>query len=189
MLAHTAQLQLPEWLVQRLPQLTATYATIEQRMELAIDLARQNVEQKSGGPFGAAIFDQSNGWLLGVGVNSVERCQASIAHAEIMAISMTQNQLQTFDLGAGERALQLVSSAEPCAMCLAAIPWSGVKEVVCAARDEDVRAIGFDEGFKPIGWQENLAQASISARADVLRDQAVLVLQQYAAAGGTIYNP
>lgn len=188
-LAFSARLDLPQWLADRLPQLVTTYATIEQRMELAIELSRLNVEHSTGGPFGAAIFDLNDGALVGVGVNSVERCHASMAHAEVMAITMAQAALHNFDLGADGRRFQLVSSAEPCAMCLASIPWSGLREVICAARDEDVRAIGFDEGCKPGFWIETLAHAGIHAQADLMRDQAIAVLQHYAAAGGTIYNP
>ncbi len=189
MLAHSAQLQLPDWLIQRLPDLPTHLETVEQRMELAIELSRLNVEHQSGGPFGAAVFNLADGELVGVGVNAVERCQLSMAHAEVMAITLSQTHLQSFDLSADGRRLQLLSSAEPCAMCLASIPWSGIVDVVCAARDVDVRAIGFDEGCKPGPWIEILQASGIHATADVLRERAVAVLQQYASAGGTIYNP
>jgi tRNA(Arg) A34 adenosine deaminase TadA len=189
MLAHSVQLHLPDWLSQRLADLPTKCETVEQRMELAIELSRLNVEHKTGGPFGAAIFDLANGELVGVGVNSVERCRASMAHAEVMAITMSQARLQNFDLSADGRRLQLLSSAEPCAMCLASIPWSGLAEVVCAARDTDVRAIGFDEGCKPGPWIETLQSSGVQASADLLRERAVAVLQQYASSGGSIYNP
>jgi len=34
------------------------YRTDEERMRLAIALSRENVEQGTGGPFGAAIFER-----------------------------------------------------------------------------------------------------------------------------------
>jgi tRNA(Arg) A34 adenosine deaminase TadA len=46
----------------------------------------------------------------------------------------------------------MVVSTEPCALCLGAIPWSGIRRLVCGARDEDARSIGFDEGEKVPYW-------------------------------------
>ena len=41
---------------------------------------------------------------------------------------------------------EMVASTQPCAMCLGATPWSGIRRLVCGARDEDAEEIGFDEG-------------------------------------------
>jgi len=188
MLASEARLQLPQWLLGQIPTLQGNYLDQNTRMELAISLARQNVEFRSGGPFGAAIFDEKNGELISVGVNLVATCHASIAHAEVVAITLAQMRLKTFNLAGDDRQLQLLTSAEPCAMCLAAIPWSGLHSVICAARDADVRAIGFDEGYKPSSWQKALEYSGISAIADVQRGQAVAVLELYRDGGGQIYN-
>jgi tRNA(Arg) A34 adenosine deaminase TadA len=83
---------------------------------------------------------------------------------------------------------ELVSSTEPCAMCLGAIPWSGVRGLVCGARDEDARAAGFDEGTKPANWAKALDERGIEVVRDVLRDEAREVLRSYVSGGGTIYN-
>ena len=73
-------------------------------------------------------------------------------------------------------------------MCLGAIPWSGVRRVVCGARGEDACAIGFDEGAKPMDWAGALKSRGITVVQDVLRDEARAVLTQYAKSGGIIYN-
>ncbi len=73
-------------------------------------------------------------------------------------------------------------------MCMGAIPWSGVSRVVIAARDEDVRAIGFDEGVKPIDWMGVYARRGISVCRDVQRDESIAVLRTYAERGGLLYN-
>ena len=73
-------------------------------------------------------------------------------------------------------------------MCLGAIPWSGVRGLVCGARDADARGIGFDEGAKPTDWVEALESRGIRVRQDVCRDEAVAVLREYAENGGPIYN-
>jgi tRNA(Arg) A34 adenosine deaminase TadA len=73
-------------------------------------------------------------------------------------------------------------------MCLGAIPWSGVRRLVCGARGDDVCAIGFDEGAKPADWVGELRKRGIEVVQDVLRQEAQDVLRQYAEAGGKIYN-
>lgn len=83
--------------------------------------------------------------------------------------------------------MALYTSAEPCAMCMGAIPWSGVDRVVCAAADADVRAIGFDEGDKPGDWVAACRRRGIAVASGVLRDEAVAVLLAYQASGGVVY--
>src|SRR6185503_20926793 len=64
------------------------YNSDDDRMRVAIELARQNVARGTGGPFGAAIFDRETGALISVGVNSVVRLNNSTLHAEMLAIMM-----------------------------------------------------------------------------------------------------
>ena len=84
---------------------------------------------------------------------------------------------------------ELVTSVEPCAMCLGAVPWSGVRRLVCGARGEDACAIGFDEGAKPADWVRGLESRGIEVQRDVLRAAAVAVLRRYVEEGGVLYNP
>jgi tRNA(Arg) A34 adenosine deaminase TadA len=176
---------LPDWM----PEVCrpgAVFASIEDRMGLVIELARTNVTRRTGGPFGAAVFDTDTGEIIAPGVNLVVSTHAAIAHAELLAISIAGRALESFDLGV--RATELVTSTEPCAMCLGAIPWSGVRRLVCGARDEDARQIGFDEGDKPPDWISRLRTRGIDVIQDVSRTDATSVLEEYARAGGTIYN-
>lgn len=184
---ETIQIPLPRWL---LPFDDGTvYPTLEARMALAVNLARRNVPEGTGGPFGAAVFEAATGKLVAPGVNLVLSSNLSVAHAEIVALSLAQAKLGDFRLGAkGRPSLQLVTSAAPCAMCLGAVPWSGVRSLVCGARDEDARAIGFDEGDKPIEWRGYLASRGIELIEDVLRLEAAAALRSYHEAGGEIYN-
>jgi tRNA(Arg) A34 adenosine deaminase TadA len=158
-------------------------------MRLAIRLAQLNIENRTGGPFGAAVFNEQTGTLVSAGVNLVTRSNLSVAHAEIIAISLAQRALGTYELGRpGTPRLQLVSSAEPCVMCLGALTWSGLPSLVCGARDEDVRNIGFDEGPKTPDWSSALARRGITVRRDVCRLESIRVLRDYQEAGGPIYN-
>jgi len=181
-------LRLPPWLRAIVQRENLILGSTESRMRFAIELARQNVEHRTGGPFGAAVFEAGSGRVVGVGVNLVEASNCSIAHAEMVAIAMTQQAVGRYDLGAGGGVYELATSTEPCAMCLGAIPWSGLRRVVCAAHGEDAAAIGFDEGAKPADWVGELRKRGIEVVRNVLRDEAQAVLQQYAKAGGLIYN-
>ena len=182
------RLQLPDWVGACIQEPDKVFHTVEERMELAITLAGNNIKN-GGGPFGAAIFEQHSGRLVAPGVNLVLQSNCSVVHAEIVAIMLAQQKVANFDLGAeGLPGYELVTTTEPCAMCLGAIPWSGISSLVFGARDEDARSIGFDEGDKPDNWTQKLQSRSISVTRDILRDKAKAVLQQYIDAGGIIYN-
>ncbi len=113
----------------------------------------------------------------------------SILHAEMVALSLAQKKLANYDLGAeGLPVHEIVTSTEPCAMCFGAIPWSGVSRVICGARDEDARRIGFDEGPKLADWRAALEARRIEVIHDVQRDRASQVLDDYLHSGGRIYN-
>jgi len=181
-------LRLPGW-VGELPVADRSFRTVEDRMRFVVELSRLNVRHETGGPFGAAIFESETGHLLAPGVNLVVGSGCSVFHAEMVAIMVAQRVLGTFDLGGeGLPPYELVASTEPCAMCLGATPWSGVRHLVCGASDEDARAVGFDEGAKMAEWAGSLRERGISVERSVLRKEAVTVLQEYAERGGEIYN-
>ena len=177
----------PDWLGSVLDW-HGRYRSDEDRMRVAVELARQNVLRGTGGPFGAAVFDTSAGALVSAGVNSVTRLNNSVLHAEVVAIMLAQARLGTYALGDAAGKFTLATSCEPCAMCLGAVLWSGVGELVCGAAKEDATALGFDEGpVFPESWAY-LERRGIGASRGVLRDEAVAVLQLYGASGGAIYN-
>ena len=178
--------QLPPWCRSIDPGLRPD--TVEQ-VRFAIALARRNVEEETGGPFGAAIFEIGTGRCVAFGVNLVVPTNSAIAHAEIVAIARAGRERGTFDLGAdGQPGMVLATSTEPCAMCFGAVPWSGVRRLATGARDEDARAIGFDEGPKMEGWRAALEARGIEVVTDVARDEGAAVLADYLAGGGDIYN-
>lgn len=179
----------PTWMETVLPAPETEFRSVEERMRLVIRLARENVRRGTGGPFGAAVFDLSTFRLIAPGVNRVLALNCSILHAEMTAIALAQRRIGDFDLGrVGPAGAELVASTEPCAMCFGAVPWSGVRRLVCGARDEDARAIGFDEGPKLADWARALEVRGISVFRDVLRDEAAAALREYAEMGGVIYN-
>jgi tRNA(Arg) A34 adenosine deaminase TadA len=180
--------RLPSWTERFLCETGEVFPSVEDRMGLVVELSHQNVEQKTGGPFGAAVFDHE-GRLIAPGINMVVPSNCSILHAEIVAVALAQSVLGRYDIGdAGRLRYDLVASTEPCSMCFGAVPWSGVSRLICGARDEDARYVGFDEGPKLPNWVAELGSRGIAVLRDVLREKAVAVLHEYAAAGGPIYN-
>lgn len=182
------ELHLPEWVTDFCESWRGSFAEVDGRVAFVIALARENVECGGGGPFGAAVFDCERGVLVAPGVNLVVPESCSVAHAEMVALMVAQQVMGTHNLGADNLPeLELVSSTEPCAMCMGAVPWSGVPRLVCAARGEDALAIGFDEGAKPADWTAEFARRGIAVVQDVRRAEAADVLRDYAARGGEIY--
>lgn len=187
-LATACEIRLPDWLPEFAAGWRGDLETVEGRMDLAIALARENVEQGHGGPFGAIVFGLEQRRLLAVGVNLVIDLNLSCAHAEMVAISLAQQAVDNWNLAA-RGPMELVTSCEPCAMCYGAVPWSGIKRLVCGARKEDAQAAGFDEGDKPEAWRKSLAGRGIEVICDVLRDEAAQVFDLYRKNAGVIYNP
>jgi tRNA(Arg) A34 adenosine deaminase TadA len=181
-------IHLPDWVENFLETAPQIFKDVEDRMRFVLALSRQNVQHGTGGPFAAAVFE-NDGRLVAAGVNLVVTSKCSVFHAEIVALALAQSVMGRYDLSDGGRLhYDLFATTEPCAMCFGAIPWSGVRRLVCGARDEDARAIGFDEGPKILDWVSALNDRGIAVLRDVLRTDAVTVLQDYATAGGTIYN-
>lgn len=179
---------LPDWVTARLAEWREPLSGTEAGMRLAIALAAENVSRGGGGPFGAVVADLDSGECISGGVNLVTASGLSLAHAEMVALSMAQRRVGDWHLSR-RRPLTLFTSCEPCAMCYGAVPWSGVCALVCGASQADAEAAGFDEGEKPAAWQAALETRGITVHTGVLRDAAVAVFDQYRAAGGEIYNP
>ena len=179
--------ELPAWVKPFLVDWHQPLTSISGRMQLAIALSRESVMQKTGGPFGAVVVHEKTGELISVGINLVTTAGLSIAHAEMVALSLAQLSVGQWNLS-HSGPLQLVTSCEPCAMCFGALPWSGISSLVCGARKQDAEAAGFDEGDKPGQWVKSLQRRDIEVERGVLRSDAAAVLAFYRDSGGSIYN-
>jgi tRNA(Arg) A34 adenosine deaminase TadA len=165
------------------------YEDDEAKMRLAIALSRENVKRGTGGPFGAAVFERDTGRLVAVGMNSVVRLGNCTLHGEMVAFMMAQRAVGSFSLNLpGMPAHELFSSCEPCAMCLGATLWSGVRRLVCGAGREDASRLDFEEGPVFPSSYRYLEDRGIQIVRDLLRDEARAVLELYRATKGTIYN-
>ncbi|GHC60782.1 nucleoside deaminase [Roseibacillus persicicus] len=191
------EISLPSWLLADVAALDEeqSWAAGEERMAWVLSLARRNIEEESGGPFAAAVFEKESGRLVAAGVNRVIPAYTSIAHAETVALALAQQKLKTHDLAAaGLPAMELVASAQPCIQCFGNTWWSGVKGLVIGARADDVESIvGFHEGPLPDGWPDLLENRpeplpNVSVTRDLLREEARAVLALYRDSGGMVYN-
>jgi len=182
------QIALPSWL-ETFGQSYNTTLDVNERMKFVIAASIKNIDMQSGGPFAAAIFELTTGKLISLGVNLVTTQGLSILHAEMVAISLAQRKIASYDLSNDSTfAYELVTSTEPCAMCLGSLPWSGIRKVVTAASDQDAREVGFDEGAKPNNWVNSLTSRGIDVVSQIQQNEAKAVLHVYLKRQGKIYN-
>ncbi|KLD64711.1 nucleoside deaminase [Dyella japonica] len=182
MLRQQIHLTLPPW-IDEVVDTQKRYITDEERVALAIELSRLNIERSHGGPFGAAVFD-GQGRVISVGVNRVVPQTCSVAHAEMMAYMSAQQRLAAFRLNADGGRYTLATSAQPCCQCYGATVWAGVDELLIGARAQDVEELTeFDEGPLPADWVGELEKRGIAVRRDILRDEARSVLATYGQSG------
>ena len=181
------EITLPAW-VESQVDWQQTYGNAEAQMQLAVTLARENVLRDLGGPFGAAIFDPA-GKVVSVGVNRVFPLHNSVLHAEMVAFMLAQKRVGSFSLSGPDLPVHtLVTSCEPCAMCLGATLWSGVRHVISGATREDAIDLGFEEGPVFPESYRYLQDRGITFAHGVLRAEARAVLDLYLEKGGPIYN-
>lgn len=107
------------------------------RMEIAVATARDGIG-KGQSPFGAAIFSP-DGVLISSEHNQVNALRDPSAHAEVVAIRSACQKIGRKSLAG----YSLFSTCEPCPMCIAAITFSGIREVVFGADVEDAKFAGF----------------------------------------------
>lgn len=191
MLYAQVHLTLPAWIHEGIDT-SAPYPGDEAKVALAIELSARNIEARSGGPFGAAVFGPDDR-IISVGVNRVIPQACSLAHAETMAYMLAQQRTQRSRLNESEPGVRagpvtLATSAQPCCQCYGATIWAGVDRLLIGARSEDVEALTeFDEGPLPADWVGELTRRGIDVVRDIQREAACAVLKDYSRSGGACY--
>lgn len=183
-------ISLPEWAQEELSQLPERIENVEERMQHVIRFSRLNFEHNTGGPFAAGVFEEETGKLVVIGVNRVVPMSCSSAHAEVVALSLAQKMLKTFDLGNSEMPRhQLVVNWRPCAMCYGAVIWSGVRSLIIAGSTSELEEItGFDEGPIHPQWQTELEKRRVVLTDGLLKEEACEVFRAFRASGNLVYN-
>lgn len=182
MLPTHADLLLPDWIADAIDP-DRRFPGDADKVALAIELSRLNVEHGSGGPFGAVVFGPDDR-VIAAGVNRVVPQNASLAHAENLAYLLAQQRLGTFRINAVAAPATLATSAQPCCQCYGATVWAGIDRLLIGARAEDVMALTpFDEGPLPADWVGELERRGIAVVRDLHREAACDVLRRYGEAG------
>lgn len=181
---------LPDWAVAEQASLPIHMPSVEEQMGAVIRFSQLNIDNQTGGPFAAGIFERDSGRRIVLGVNRVVPTNISSAHAEVVTLSLAQQMLGCWDLGSAQLPeLQLVVNWRPCAMCYGATIWSGIRSLVIAGSDDACESItGFDEGPIHPRWKEELIRRGISIQDGVLYHKAIEVFENFRDAGYVVYN-
>ncbi|MER7409625.1 MULTISPECIES: nucleoside deaminase [Streptomyces] len=107
-------------------------------MDEAIRMATDSVAN-GGGPFGALVV--KDGQVVAAGNNQVTANLDPTAHAEVSAMRAACKQLNSFSL----EGCVLITSCEPCPMCLSTALWARLDRIVFSADRNDAAVGGFDD--------------------------------------------
>ncbi len=107
----------------------------------AIAEALNGIRANDGGPFGACIVYQDK--IVAKAHNTVLRDRDPTCHAEINCIRAASKVLKSFDLSE----CVLISTSEPCPMCLGAIYWARIRKVFFGVKTEIAEQYGFSDVF------------------------------------------
>ncbi len=186
----TITLCMPDWAEQELNNLPPFLPTVEQQMEAVLTFVDKNMKHGTGGPFAAGVFERDSGKLISIGVNRVVPSNCSSIHAEIMALTLAQKRLATYDLGGEDMAAhQLVVNWCPCVMCFGALLWSGVRSLVIAGSGPELEEVtGFDEGPLHPNWRHELEKRNITLTDNVLNEKAIAQFKAFATSDQPVYN-
>lgn len=191
MLPARVELSLPDWIPDAVAGAGAVIGDVD-KVALAIELSRRNVDAGTGGPFGAVVFGPDDR-VVAAAVNRVMPMSSSLAHAEAMAYMLAQQRLGRARLNRDDEdrplgPFVLATSSQPCCQCYGATVWAGVDRLLIGARSEDVEELTeFDEGPLPQDWVGELEKRGIAVVRDLLREDARTVLRAYGESGGERY--
>lgn len=122
--------------------------TLRKAIENITEIVQKTSSSQQGGPFGAFVYksalkDEADEYIevIATGTNGVTNDNDPTAHAEIVAIRNACKMLNTYDLSG----YSLYATGFPCPMCLGAIIWAGIKNVVYSQTLEDAQELGFKD--------------------------------------------
>jgi guanine deaminase len=151
-------------------------------MKLAIERARETMNQNLGGPFGAAVIDK-DGTILSVTSNTVLGDHDPTAHAEMNAIREACKVKGTHDL----TGCVIYATGYPCPMCLSAIIWANIKTVYYGCTPADAEEIGFRDDFIYNFIQDGLKDETILEIKENQRQDCLTLFKEYDEQSKEIY--
>lgn len=147
---------------------------IKKAMDSAILKAEETMNEDLGGPFGATVMSKE-GKIISVSSNSVLGDHDPTAHAEINAIRQACQILKTHDLSD----YVLVTTSFPCPMCLGAIMWSNIKEVIYGCRLKDAESIGFRDDLMYDFIKMDMKDKSVLEISEAERKECLRLFKSY----------
>jgi tRNA(adenine34) deaminase len=111
----------------------------ERYMKVALDKLEADDGERHTGPFAAVIVNRHTGEIVCEGINRYR--ESPTFHGEIVAINACAQvtpRVQWSDLA-------LYTTAEPCPMCMSAIVWTRIPEVVYGTSVEDLIKLGVNQ--------------------------------------------
>lgn len=129
--------------------------TTQDYLGIAIGLARNNVLERGGRPFGAVLV--KDGEILATGVNDILATNDPSMHAEMQAIRAAAAALKTPRLDG----CAIYASGQPCPMCLSAMHMIGIKAAFFAYSNDDAEPYGLSTARIYAEMAKPLAQQSI----------------------------
>jgi tRNA(Arg) A34 adenosine deaminase TadA len=144
----------------------------EEFLRRAIELAAQ-ARSRGNHPFGALLaLDNS---LLLTAENTVNTERDPTAHAETNLIRRAVHEIEPQKLSRST----LYTSCEPCAMCVGAIYWAGVRKVVYALAAEELARLAGGDFLVPCRELFSKAQQRVEVAGPLLYEEAVRVHEGY----------
>ena len=151
-------------------------------INLAIDKARETMNKNIGGPFGAVVIDE-DGTILSVASNSVLRDHDPTAHAEINAIREACKVKGTHNL----EGCTIYATGFPCPMCMSAIIWANIKQIIYGCRPDDAEKIGFRDDFIYNFIKYGMSDTKILTIEEEGRESCLLLFKEYQDKSKEIY--
>ncbi len=143
-------------------------------MQLAIEKARVGVTNGQS-PFGACIVKQ--GQVIACEHNQVWANTDISAHAEVVAIRIACQKLQTIDLSGS----MIYTTCEPCPMCLSTCHWARLDKIVYGTDIAAARAAGFHELNISAQDMKQLGKSEIVVEGGFMEDESFQLLQEWSA--------
>lgn len=111
----------------------------ERYMKLALDMLEGDYPESPPGPFAAVIVNRHTGEIVCEGINQYR--ESPTFHGEIVAL----NACARVRPKVGWRDLALYTTAEPCPMCMSAIVWTRIPEVIYGTSVEALIKLGVNQ--------------------------------------------
>lgn len=148
-------------------------------MELAMQQARLSIAG-GGSPFGCVIAQ--DGQVIAQAHNTVLQTTDITAHAEINALRQACRAIGQVHLAGAT----VISTCEPCPMCMAALHWAQVERVYYGAGIADAAQAGFNELTLSAGQLLELGHSRVQLISGLRSVECAALFREWQSAGRAV---